>query len=79
MCAAVFYATGIIVTDRFSHKGDALLIGIVEVGTIGVLGLILALIFEQPRLPSGGTERGSCAPSIRRLPLSSVFSSCTNR
>lgn len=58
MCAAVFYATGIIVTDRFSHKGDALLIGIVEVGTIGVLGLILALIFEQPRLPSGGTEWG---------------------
>lgn len=58
MCAAVFYATGIIVTDRFSHKGDALLVGIVEVGTIGVLGLILALIFEQPRLPSGGTEWG---------------------
>ena len=29
-----------------------------EVGTIGVLGLILALIFEQPRLPSGGTEWG---------------------
>lgn len=58
MCAAVFYATGIIVTDRFSHKGDALLIGIVEVVTIGVLGLILALIFEQPRLPSGGTEWG---------------------
>lgn len=58
MCAAVLYAIGIIVTDRFSHKGDALLVGIAEVGTIGVLGLIISLIFEQPRLPSGGTEWG---------------------
>lgn len=58
-----FYATGIIVTDRFSHRGDALLIGIVEVGTIGVLGLILALIFEQPRLPSAARSGAVCSCS----------------
>lgn len=54
--AAVLYAVGIITTDRFSHKCDALLVGIVEVGCIGLLSLILSFAFEQPRIPSGGTE-----------------------
>ena len=56
LCAAVMYAVGIIVTDRFSHKCDALLVGIVEVGAIGLFSLVLSFIFEQPRIPSGGTE-----------------------
>ncbi len=58
LCAAVTYAVGIIVTDRFSHKCDALLVGIFEVGTIGLLSLVLSFVFEQPRIPSGGTEWG---------------------
>lgn len=57
--AAALYASAIIVTDRLSHKGDALMIGIVQVGAIGVFSLILSLIFEQPRIPSGGAEWGS--------------------
>lgn len=56
LCAAVLYAVGIIVTDRYSHKCDALIVGIVEVGCIGLFSLILSFIFEQPRIPSGGTE-----------------------
>ena len=56
--AAVLYAVGIITTDRFSHKCDALLVGIVEVGAIGLLSLILSFVFEQPRIPAGGTEWG---------------------
>ncbi len=51
--AALLYAAAIITTDRFSHRGDALMIGIVQVGTIGVLSLILSLAIEQPHLPSG--------------------------
>lgn len=58
LCAAVLYAAGIITTDRFSHKCDALLVGIVEVGCIGLFSLVLSFIFEQPRIPSGGTEWG---------------------
>lgn len=58
LCAAVLYAVGIITTDRFSHKCDALLVGIVEVGCIGFFSLVLSFIFEQPRIPSGGTELG---------------------
>lgn len=56
--AALLYAVGIIVTDRFSHKGDALLIGIAEVGFIGLFSLALSFVFETPRIPSGGTEWG---------------------
>ncbi len=58
LCAALMYAVGIITTDRFSHKCDALLVGIIEVGAIGVFSLVLSFIFEQPRIPSGGTEWG---------------------
>lgn len=58
LCAAVLYAVGIIVTDRYSHKCDALIVGIVEVGCIGLFSLILSFIFEQPRIPSGGMEWG---------------------
>ena len=58
LAAAILYAVGIIVTDRFSHKCDALLVGIVEVGCIGLFSLVLSFIFEQPRIPSGGTEWG---------------------
>ncbi|MBQ0078687.1 MAG: EamA family transporter [Eubacterium sp.] len=50
--AAVLYATAIITTDRFSRMGDPLLIGIVQVGTMGALGLIFALVFEEPHLPT---------------------------
>lgn len=54
----MLYAVGIIVTDRYSHKCDALIVGIVEVGCIGLFSLILSFIFEQPRIPSGGTGWG---------------------
>ena len=56
--AALLYAVGIITTDRFSHKCDALLVGIIEVGAIGFFSLVLSFIFEQPRIPTGGTEWG---------------------
>lgn len=55
--AALLYAAAILTTDRLTHgKLDALAAGIVQVGTIGLLGLVSALLFESPRLPQGGTE-----------------------
>lgn len=56
LCTALLYAVGIIVTDRFSHRSDALMIGVAQVGFTGLFALVLAFVFEQPRLPSGGTE-----------------------
>lgn len=54
--AAVLYAIAIIATDRLSKNGDPLLIGIVQVGVMGVLGLAGSLIFETPHLPSGSSQ-----------------------
>ena len=54
--SAVFYASAILVTNIVSKKGDPLMIGIVQVFTIGFLSLILSLILEQPRLPQTGPE-----------------------
>ena len=57
LAAALLYAAAILTTDRLTHgKLDALAAGIVQVGTIGLLGLVSAFLFESPRLPQGGTE-----------------------
>ena len=58
LCAALVYAAAIIITDRFSRKGDGLTMGIMQVGFIGIYALAASFIFETPRLPSGGTEWG---------------------
>lgn len=50
--AAVTYAAAIIITDRVSKKADALVIGIVQLGTMGGLSAIASFIFETPHLPS---------------------------
>jgi len=49
--AAVTYAAAIIITDRLSKKADALVIGIVQLGTMGTLSAIASFIFENPHLP----------------------------
>lgn len=56
--AAVLYALSIILTDRLSKRDDALMLGILEVGFMGLFGILAAFIFETPRLPSGGIEWG---------------------
>ena len=58
LCAALVYAAAIIITDRFSRRGDGLTMGIMQVGFIGIYALAASFIFETPRLPSGGTEWG---------------------
>lgn len=43
ICAAFFYATAILVTNRFSKTGNSLHMGIFQVGTIGILGFLASL------------------------------------
>lgn len=52
LIAAVTYAGAILITDRLSKQSDALVIGIVQLGTMGGLSAIASFLFEQPRLPS---------------------------
>jgi len=56
--AAFVYASAIMATAVFSRKCDPLMIGIVQVGTVGVLSLILSAFAETPHLPSTGSEWG---------------------
>ena len=54
--SAIFYASAIILTNKASRNGDPLMIGIIQVFTIGSLSLILSFILERPRLPQTGSE-----------------------
>lgn len=56
LLAAVLYAIVILSTDRFSRKDDSFVLGILQVGFIGLFAIIAAFLFETPRLPSGQTE-----------------------
>ena len=46
----------ILLTGKFSHEDDPLQLGIIQIGTLGVLSLGAAFLFETPRLPGSGTE-----------------------
>ena len=50
--AAVTYAVAIIITDRVSKKVDALVVGIVQLGTMGSFSAIASCIFETPQFPA---------------------------
>lgn len=56
LLAALLYTCGIIVTDRLAKNDDALLIGIVQVGTMGMLSMVMSIIFEAPILPQSGFD-----------------------
>lgn len=51
--AAVTYAAAIIITDRTSkNSADPLVIGIIQLGTMGCLSAIASFLFEAPHLPA---------------------------
>lgn len=56
--AAVVYACAILCMDRFSHRDDGLVLGILQVGVLGTLALLASLVTESPRLPQTGGEWG---------------------
>ena len=61
MGAAFFYAVAIILTDRFSREDDPLILGVMQVGFIGLFSLFASLIFEQPQLPAQPAVWGAIA------------------
>lgn len=57
LLAGIAYALAIIVTDRLSHESESTLsVGIIQVGTMGIMSFIATLLFEQPQLPKNGTH-----------------------
>lgn len=59
MTAALFYTAVILLTGVLSRKGDPLVIGVIQIGTIALLATGASLLFETPRLPQTGREWGS--------------------
>ena len=49
----------ILLTGVLSRKGDPLVIGVIQIGTIALLATGASLLFETPRLPQTGREWGS--------------------
>ncbi|WP_455652488.1 DMT family transporter [Phascolarctobacterium sp.] len=70
LVGAVLYAAMIIIIDRFSRKSDPLTLGILQIGVVGLLGLLAAFAVEQPRLPASTLEWGSIMMLVL---VSSVF------
>ena len=57
LLAGLCYAAAIIVTERLSHGSNSTLgIGIVQVGTMGVLSFLAMLLTETPQLPQSGSQ-----------------------
>ena len=57
LLSAVLYAIAIIVTAKVSQgSGEPLCIGIIQVGTMGVLALSASFLFETPALPAGSRQ-----------------------
>ncbi len=54
--AAMTYATCILTTEKVSRDADPVAIGIVQLGTMGILSLIVSLIMGQFSLPQTGGQ-----------------------
>lgn len=56
LLGALLYSAAIILTDRLSRDGDALMLGVLQIGFMGLFATAGSFIFEQPRLPDGSLE-----------------------
>lgn len=56
MLSAVTYAVTIVLTSIIAQNDDPLMIGVFQVGFMGVFSMIAAIIFETPCLPHGRDE-----------------------
>lgn len=57
--AAFGFAVTIIITDRVTKNGDSFMIGVIQVGVIGVASLVCSLFFESFGLPSSINQWGA--------------------
>ena len=53
---ALLYSCAILLTSTLSRKRDPLVLGIVQIGTMGVLSLGASLLLETPHMPQTGRE-----------------------
>lgn len=53
ICAALTYGFCILATEKVSKDGDPVAIGIIQLGVMGVLSLIVALLTESFTMPAG--------------------------
>jgi len=58
LLASLLYAGAILLTARLSREDEPLVLGILQVGFIGLLGLCASFLFETPQLPQSGGEWG---------------------
>lgn len=54
--AALTYAACVIATDKVTEDGDPITIGMLQLGTMGVLSLIISLINADFSMPQDGTQ-----------------------
>jgi drug/metabolite transporter (DMT)-like permease len=56
VAGALLYATHIIVTEKLTKTVDSLILGVIQLGFAGALGLIFSLFLETPRFPIAAQE-----------------------
>ena len=61
LASSFVYALALLLTARLSREDEPLLMGIFQVGAIGVLALLFSFLLETPRLPQSGAEWGMIA------------------
>jgi len=58
ICAAVAYTVCIMATARVASEGDAVTVGIIQIGTMGVVSLIVSLAMGDFSIPQNGGQWG---------------------
>jgi len=56
ICAAVAYAICIMATARVASKGNPVIVGMAQIGTMGILSLIVSLAMGDFGIPQGGEQ-----------------------
>ena len=56
LAAMAFYALAIFETSIFANETNPLLVGVIQIGTMGFLTLAFSVIFETPRVPANSSE-----------------------
>ncbi|GGO01362.1 DMT family transporter [Saccharibacillus kuerlensis] len=55
LLGAFVYAVHIILTNRFARSSEGFTLGILQIGFIGLFGLIFGFLFETPSIPQGAS------------------------
>ncbi|WP_235945788.1 DMT family transporter [Saccharibacillus alkalitolerans] len=55
LLGAFVYAVHILLTNRFARRSDGLTLGVLQIGFIGLFGLIFGFLLETPSMPRGAS------------------------